>query len=79
MRGHPYLNRRLSHFPYTDAGQPDKKEEEDGTSKDGTHATMDVGVLAIICILVQPLGSNPNRCAHCSSNSASIAILTEQS
>lgn len=66
MRRHPDLNRRLSHFPYTDAGQPDKKEEEDGTRKDDTHAGTDVGV----SILVHPLSSNPNRCAHCSSNSA---------
>lgn len=61
MRGHPDLNRRLFHFPYTDAGQPNKKEEEDVTSKDDRHAGTDVGVVAIISILVQPLSSNPNR------------------
>lgn len=56
MRGHPGLTQRLSNLPYTDAGGPDKKEEEDGT-----HAGTDVGV-AIISVLVQPLGGNASRC-----------------
>lgn len=65
MREHPGFNQRLSHFPDTDAGQPDKKEEEDGT-----HAGTDVGVIAVISILVQPLGSTSHRSAHCSCNSS---------
>lgn len=64
------MNQIFSHSPFTDAGQPDKKEEDDGTSEDDTHAGADVGVSAIIPILVQPLSSNPNRCARYSSNIA---------
>lgn len=51
MGGHPDLILRLSHFPYTDAGQPDKKEEEAGTSEDDTHAGTDVSVAAIISVI----------------------------